>query len=170
MKIVEIQDSNRWDDFLKNRRFPEFLQSSRWLDFQAEQSGKVFRLGVESETGELVAGAGLVLKPTPLKRGYFYCPRGPVLDRNVSNKEEILIGLLKKIEDLAQKEKAIFLRLESNFDLPPDLEWKVEPTIEIQPGKTLVLDLGRPEEDLMKQMHQKTRYNIRLAFKKGVTT
>jgi lipid II:glycine glycyltransferase (peptidoglycan interpeptide bridge formation enzyme) len=39
----------------------------------------------------------------------------------------------------------------------------------IQPQRTIVIDLRPSEEDILAAMKQKTRYNIRLAEKKGVT-
>ncbi|HJW84373.1 MAG TPA: peptidoglycan bridge formation glycyltransferase FemA/FemB family protein, partial [Anaerolineae bacterium] len=39
----------------------------------------------------------------------------------------------------------------------------------VQPRRTIVLDLARAEPDILAAMHEKTRYNIRLAGRKGVT-
>ncbi len=38
----------------------------------------------------------------------------------------------------------------------------------IQPRRTILVNLERTEEELLAAMKQKTRYNIRLAEKKGV--
>lgn len=39
----------------------------------------------------------------------------------------------------------------------------------IQPPQTIAINLQRPEEEILHEMHQKHRYNIRLATKSGVT-
>lgn len=45
---------------------------------------------------------------------------------------------------------------------------KYLPNFWIQPSDTVILNLERPLDDIYKNMHKKTRYNIRLAEKKGV--
>jgi len=103
-----------------------------------------------------------------------YSPHGPI----ISNLESPISNfklLLEEIKKIAKQENAVFWRMD-----PIMPETKEEKEIfknlglrkiswEVQPKRTLVLDLTKPEKELLSQMHHKTRYNIRLAERKGVT-
>lgn len=160
MQIINIADKQQLNDFVRGRERNQFLQCWQWGEFQAKAAGKVIRLGVV-DNEKLVAVATLVKKKLFMGKSYFYCPRGPA---GISN---FLFG---EIEKTAKREGAIFLRFE-----PPDelrvaagCGLRVNKTIDVQPSKTLILNLTKSEDELLKQMHQKTRYNIRLAEKKDI--
>ncbi len=72
---------------------------------------------------------------------------------------------LEKIKLACQKERAIFLKIEP-FTPVPSLAYPI--ATPVLPRHTIYMDLTLSEDDLLKNMHEKTRYNIRLAQKKGV--
>ncbi|MFA6171295.1 MAG: peptidoglycan bridge formation glycyltransferase FemA/FemB family protein [Patescibacteria group bacterium] len=164
MKISNIAEQKAWNCFIAGNCPAEFLESWEWGEFQKEAGSKVIRLSAENDKGA-AACATFIKKKLFLGKSYFYCPRGPV---SCGNKEAD--GLLfHEIKKIAEKEKAIFLRFEPSGNLKAEgLGVPVLRTIDVQPSKTLILDLSKSEENMLGEMHQKTRYNIRLAEKKGV--
>lgn len=66
---------------------------------------------------------------------------------------------------LAKKENAIYTLIET---YEPGTGTAKKPLKEIIPRYTISIDLSQSEEDILKDMHQKGRYNIRLSEKKGV--
>lgn len=68
-----------------------------------------------------------------------------------------------EIKEVCKKEKALFLKLEPLSDAKIGI-----PSNSVLPKNTIYIDLTKPEEVLLKDMHEKTRYNIHLAQKKGV--
>ncbi len=59
------------------------------------------------------------------------------------------------------------LVLPGQFRPPPGFRVGVQ---SIQPLRTIIVDISGDEEQVLNRMKQKTRYNIRLALKKGVVT
>ena len=81
----------------------------------------------------------------------------------------------EKIDKIAAKEKALFVKIEPATKLDSKLEEKL--TINgykrdnwaTTPTKTIQIDLTRSEEELLSQMEKDTRYSIRFAERNGVT-
>ena len=166
MQVVKITNKEQLNSFVREQRHSQFLQSWEWGEFQKKVAGSVLRLGIQ-ENGQLIAVATIIKKLLPMGKSYFYCPRGPIA-RNW--KLEIRNLLFGKISELAKKEKVIFLRFEPLLDIKSQIsnfKFQISKTIDVQPSRTLIMDLSKSEEELLQNMHQKTRYNIRLAERKG---
>lgn len=146
-----------------------FLQTTEWLDFQKSLGRKVWRF----DNG--VIRANIIRHDLPFKKSYIYIPHGPELNFNeiksgVSNE---LKNFINHIKDGGKKEKAIFIKIEPLHDTIPELLYQAGIKIkksskDIQPHKTVVMNLELSEEELLSRMHHKTRYNINLAEKKGL--
>ena len=129
-----------------------FLQSKNWLDFQKSLGRKVWQID----------SVNIIRHNLPLGKGYFYSPR---TEGDFLSKE-----FLNRIKEVANQENAIFFKIEPQEQIDESLLKKSGfiKGKDIQPRKTLILDITKTEKELLNQMHYKTRYNIRLAEKKGV--
>jgi len=153
---------------------PQFLQSYEWGEFQKALGKNVWRLGI-SENNQLLAVCQVIENKLPLSKSYLYAPRGPVFKNGLkaADKETILKLIFKEIRDLTIETKTkdeIFLKIEppiKNEELT-NKNLLLKKVKSVQPKDTLILDLNKSEETLLSEMHPKTRYNIRLAEKKGV--
>ncbi|MFH0907009.1 MAG: peptidoglycan bridge formation glycyltransferase FemA/FemB family protein [bacterium] len=147
-----------WNQFVAQNK-GSFLQSWQWGEFQKSLGRKIWRI----QTNKL---KGLVLEyDLPFtKKSYLYCPHLSV-SKNTGLKE-----FLNEIRKIAKQEKSIFLKIEPLMDFGVEKSPinMVISSKHIQPYQTLILDISKPENELLNQMHQKTRYNIGLAQKKGV--
>lgn len=145
----------------------DFLQSEEWRKFQAAVGRRTFLI---SETG---FHASIIEHSLPVVGNYFYVPRGPEI--RIMNYESGIKNELGKLIDLAEKGKAGWIRFDPMSDeiiklvagLIPGMKIKKAPH-DMQPREVFVIDITKPEEELLKEMKEKTRYNIRLAERKGV--
>lgn len=139
MAFEKVTDGSGWNgDVL--RKGGGFLQSWEWGEFQRALGREVVRL---RDGGTMVQA---VRMPLPFGKSYWYVPRGPVGGG---------IG--------APLAGGIFTRFE-----PSSVPEKAKKVPSVQPSQTVILDLAGSEEELLSAMHEKTRYNIRLAERKGV--
>ncbi|MDP2736163.1 MAG: peptidoglycan bridge formation glycyltransferase FemA/FemB family protein [bacterium] len=168
MQIIKIIDKKQLNDFVGHQKHAQFLQSFEWGEFQKEVSGIIWRIGAVEDDGRLIASAKLVKKQLPMGRSYFYCGRGPVIG-DKKQTTVIMNELFSTIKELAIEESVMFLRFEPVYEFQTaSFNFPISKTIDVQPNKTLILDLTKSENEILQGMHQKTRYNIRLAEKKGV--
>ncbi len=175
MKVVVFDKVNKK---VYNAKVNHPLQTFEWGEFRESNGVKVVRFGVW-EKEKLVSAFQVFFHPLPktkLTVGYF--PRG----------EKITKLMLTEIKKVAQENKAIFVKVEPNliFKTWENKKGKVGPenfkeekfdfkklglvksAKNILDPHTFILDLKKTESELMESFHSKTRYNIRLADRKGV--
>lgn len=139
-----------------------------------------------------VIAAVLILKRQILSYGFaarlsiLYAPEGPLLDWS---NESLRTRVLDDLQSFARKQGAIFLKLDPDVMLGrgvPDSEGDVAENSgqtvrsdlkrrgwvyssdQIQFRNTVLVDLIAAEDEILMRMKPKTRYNVRLAEKRGV--
>ncbi len=142
------------------------LQSWRWGALKEQFGWRVERLAVASERGVALAQ---VLFRHRMGVSIGYIPRGPVLPEGDPAAME---QLWREIDATAWRRRALTIIVEPNVEIPfgpVNRRGFVDGPRPIQPARSVKVDLA-DDESLLTQMHQKTRYNVRLAQRRGVTT
>jgi len=167
MKLIEITEKKDWSDLLERGKNPSFLQSWEWGVLQTSLGKELRRFSLEG--GEKKLGLiSLIREERKPFSGYWIAPKGPVFF------DELHADFTKlgKLLEETLKEKTMFVRVEpelasqQRFTLPK--KWKRHRAY--NPSTTYCVDLTQSEGELLEHMHQKTRYNIRVAKRHGVIT
>lgn len=162
-----VTDAVKWNQTIAALPQAHILQSWEWGEFKSRYGWSARRLAWGTEA------AAQILTRAALRDAVrvLYLPKGPLLDwSNLSLRARVLDDL----QALARRERAILIKLDPDLpvgdDTPKELEtraWRSSPD-QIQFRNTATLDLARDESEILAMMKQKTRYNIRLAERKGV--
>jgi len=144
--------------------------------------------GPPQEIDQVQAAAMVLTKQLPLGMSMLYVPKGPLLkdwgDRSLRDQ------VLGDLRSLAQEGGAALVKIDPDVRLGVGVPgkdeaednplgeqvsehlksegWTFSPD-QVQYRNTMVVDLTPDEEQLLMNMKSKTRYNIRLAGRKGVT-
>jgi peptidoglycan pentaglycine glycine transferase (the first glycine) len=154
-----------WDERLASMN-GHLLQSWAWGEFKSRHGWHPERILIEDSAGTAMAQ---VLYRSRWGASAGYIPRGPVIEGN----PEVLWNLLiDELDHQARQRRAILTLIEPNAPLGLTGDFRSHDVVagpdHLQPGRTVKIPLG-DDDAILKQMHQKTRYNVRLAQRRGVT-
>ena len=167
MPIVSLSD---WNQFLSTHPNAHLLQTGEWGELKSAFGWKPVRV----VNGDV--GAQILFRKLPLGLTIGYIPKGPI------GKGDSEFWL--EIDNVCRQNRAVFYKweidawgaLEDNFifDRASIMFYQQKAGLKdsphnIQPPRTLIVDIKDSEEEILARMKQKTRYNVRLAEKKGVT-
>jgi lipid II:glycine glycyltransferase (peptidoglycan interpeptide bridge formation enzyme) len=168
--------ASEWSAFLGD--FPEthLLQTAAWGELKAAFGWDVFRLA--QRDSHHAAGAQVLLRRFPFGFSLGYIPEGPLPGEAEGAAAGELYRLWQtlwpELDRLCRSERCFVLKVEPDIlqqagapALDPPAGFQLSPH-SIQPPRTILVDLRGDEEQILARMKQKTRYNIRLARKKGV--
>lgn len=172
MIVREVLDKEKGE---YNKHVGHVIQSWEWGEFRKSTGLDLVRLG-HFEEDKMVKAYQLTFHQVPLlKQTVGYLPKGPMPDQD----------MIKALTDYSKSKGAAFIKIEPNVVL----SWDVNKTDEaahlkaqeemkklgLFPSKkslftkyNFIVDLKKPKDQLMTSFHQKTRYNIGIAQKKGV--
>ena len=184
--------SKEWNEIISQLPEPHFLQTWEWAQVKAKYGWIPMPFVWRDDSGNILA-ATMILKKKILNRGFaarlsiLYAPKGPLFDWKDA---ALQTRVLNDLQSFAKKQSAIFLKIDPDIVIGrgvPNSEgdildnsgqaarseltrrgW-VYSSDQIQFQNTVLIDLSATEEEMLARMKPKTRYNVRLAEKKGVT-
>ncbi|MDP4038867.1 MAG: peptidoglycan bridge formation glycyltransferase FemA/FemB family protein, partial [bacterium] len=173
VRFANHQEIKNWNILVaKNPDQGHIYQSREWGDFKAKFGWQPVRIILDDRIA-----IQLLKKAVPFAGNIYYCPKGPGIFESYkkdTKNVQLFKQFTKQIKDfiLQNDKRANLIKiepelLEGELDLsklgyqksPADLQFKA----------TIVVDISQKEEEILSDFKQKTRYNINLAKKRGVT-
>ncbi len=159
--------------FLISHKFGSIHQSWDWGEFQKTIPGREPFWVVGVRKGKDIVGCALVIKMAmPFGKHWLISPRGPVCDYE---DQEVLEMLFEECERIGKEEGCVYVRYEfpiaaEDADLSSVFRRRKmrKAHAHHQPEDSLIIDISVDEEEILKQMKQKGRYNIKVAKKHEV--
>lgn len=141
-----------------NKLVTHIMQSWHWGELRKNLGTPVLRYGLYHQ-GKLAKAFQLTLHKIPFTSFFVgYLPKGPFPDQE----------LAEALREISKKYHCAFIKVEPNIQKSEvDKNFKVSPK-PLFTKYNFVLDLTKSEETILKNMHPKFRYNIKVAQKHGV--
>jgi peptidoglycan pentaglycine glycine transferase (the first glycine) len=182
-----------WNELIASLPLAHLLQTWEWSQVKAKYGWQTMPFVWQAASGKPVAAAMVLKRSIPVggfakKMCVLYVPKGPLMNWADG---ALRLRVLDDLHAYAKRLGAIFIKIDPDVALGTgipgsedslefydgtvvrsELEqrgWKFSQD-QIQFRNTVLIDLTPSEDEMLARMKQKTRYNIRLAQKKGVTT
>jgi peptidoglycan pentaglycine glycine transferase (the first glycine) len=184
-------EGERWNALISGLPKSHLLQTWEWGQIKSRYGWQPLPVTWDVE-GELYAAALVLERTLPIRipgihPRVMYVPKGPLLKDwgECSLRGEVL----EDLERIAAARGGIFIKIDPDIRLgvgaPGDDQFEDDPLgpevaaqlasrnwrfshEQIQYRNTVLIDLSPDEEQLLMNMKQKTRYNVRLAGRRGV--
>lgn len=175
MHLLEVNDPANWEIFQTKQPWPQFTQSWAWGEFRKALGYPVRRFALADDDGEWLCAVQGEYRSKALGLGYWFAPRGPVISSKIDheNYRAVISHLVSLMAEKAHLPRSLFWRFEpvvrtesQTRHLPP----RFIRSLAVNPSSTNLLNLNPSEEDLLAHMHEKTRYNIKIAARHDVKT
>lgn len=178
MTLLDVSNKEavkKYNEFVRNSPHRSMMQDRKWAEVKDDWGNEQVYL---EKDGEIVAAMTILIKKLPLGYSMLYATRGPVCD---IYDIELVEELLKEVEVVAKKHKAIMLKFDPEVAYSEELyqlyqqagfhliSKEDDQEKLIQPRKNMVLDLkGHDEESIMMRFSGRCRNSIRGGLRKGV--
>lgn len=108
--ILKLEpEREAYDNFLFNSQYSAMTQASAWADVKQNWQSITLTIENAEQQGEIILTALLLIRRLPLGMSLMYLPFGPACDYNDQN---LLCFFLKKIKELAKKEKCATIKIQ----------------------------------------------------------
>ena len=192
MELVDIQSAAQWNTLIEGLPGAHAFQTWEWGQVKFRFDWIPYPLLWRDEAGSVIAAAQVLQRSIhmggfAMRLSVMYVPRGPLLDWSDT---ALARQVLADLRSFAKQKGAIFIKIDPDlpvgFGVPGEAGSAVNSSGEvvkellrdtgwvfseeqIQFKNTVVVDLVEDEEALLMRMKSKTRYNIRLSKRRGVT-
>lgn len=186
-------DQNNWNEYVSNLPGKHILQSWEWGAAKRMNAWHPLHQVWHGSDDQVVAAAlilmrGVSMSGVNLPFRVMYIPRGPLLRDWYDS--ELRGRVLSDIKSLGKQHKAIFIKMDPEVEygrgVPGEEGYSINPNTpslindlekaewlssadQVQFKNTMTIDLSPSPEEMLARMKQKTRYNIRLASRRGVS-
>jgi lipid II:glycine glycyltransferase (peptidoglycan interpeptide bridge formation enzyme) len=178
MDILTPGQYPEYERFVSSHPAGGITQSVLWHGVKSNWGHEV--VASRDARGEIVGGMSVLIRTVPvLGAAMLYAPRGPVCD---CHDRAVMADLKSGVDALAKKYRAPLFKMDPDVGADDEAFLAIMTdmgftqykggtgfeTIQARFNYRLYLD-GRDEDALFANLTQKTRYNVRVAQKRGVT-
>ena len=165
-KQLTPEESAGWDRLGTQAGDDNPFQSDAWARYKRQAGWEPQRWTASAGDGTLICSLQLLKKKLPFGRAVIWAPGGPVVGYPGADRENLEPLLREGLRQIFQSNRAGYARFYSLQPFAPETRRALSgsyavPKHRLGSGATVKINLTLPEEDLLRQMDKKHRYEVR---------